>query len=120
MEVPKWLWPTIITASAAAIGGLVYGGLTSPIRPILAFWFLAVCPGMALVRLLRLRDAWTEVALATAISLSLDVIVALSLVYSHYWSPKFGLAVLIGVSLLGAALQLLRRPALATETDVAT
>jgi uncharacterized membrane protein len=114
MMAPKWLWPIIITLSAAVVGGFVYGDVTSPIRPIVALWFLVFCPGMALVRLLRLRDVWAEVTLATALSLALDVGVAMMLVYSGYWSPKLGLAILIGVSLLGATLQAygpLARPA---------
>jgi hypothetical protein len=103
---PKWLWPAIIIASAAAVGGLVVIDLSSPIRTILALWFLVVCPGMALVRLLQLRNPWAEVALATAVSLSLDVGVSLGLAYSGHWSPNLGLAILIGVSLVGATLQL--------------
>jgi hypothetical protein len=105
LTAPKWLWPIIITLSAAVVGGFVYGGVTSPIRPIVALWFLVFCPGIALVRLLRLRDVWAEVTLATAVSRALDVGVATMLVYSGYWSPKLGLAILIGLSLLGAALQ---------------
>lgn len=106
MTAPNWLWPIIIATSAVVIGVLVFGDVVSPIRPIVALWFLVFCPGIALVRLLRLQEVWTEVALATAVSLSLDVGVASMLVYSGYWSPKLGLAILISVSLLGAALQL--------------
>lgn len=120
MLTSKWLWPAIIIGSAVAIGGLVFSDLTSPIRPILALWFLVVCPGMALVRLLRLQNAWAEVALATAVSLSLDTGVSLGLVYGHYWSPKLGLAILICVSLLGAAFQLRIRPAAATQAPAET
>jgi uncharacterized membrane protein len=106
MTVPHWVWPAIITASAIVIGVLVFGEVASPIRPIVTVWFLTFCPGIALVRLLRLREVWAEVTLAAAVSLSLDVGVASMLLYSGYWSPKLGLAILISVSLVGAALQL--------------
>jgi hypothetical protein len=106
MTAPNWLWPVIITISALVIGVLVFGDVVSPIRPLVAIWFLVFCPGIALVRLLRLHEVWAEVALAAAVSLSLDVGVASLLLYSGYWSPKLGLAILISVSLLGAALQL--------------
>jgi uncharacterized membrane protein len=106
MTAPNWLWPIIIATSAVVIGVLVFGDVDSPIRPIIALWFLVFCPGIALVRLLRLQEVWAEVTLAAAVSLSLDVGVASMLVYSGYWSPKLGLAILISVSMLGAALQL--------------
>ena len=106
MTVPNWLWPIIITTSAVVIGVLVFGDVVSPVRPIVALWFLVFCPGIALVRLLRLKDVWAEVALAAAVSLSLDVGVASMLVYSGYWSSKLGLGILIFVCLVGAALQL--------------
>jgi hypothetical protein len=109
MTAPDWLWPTIITISAAAIGVLVFGDIDSPIRPLVALWFLIFCPGVALVRLLRLQEVWAEFTMAAAVSLSLDVGVASMLLYSGYWSPKLGLAILISVSLLGAVLQL-RKP----------
>lgn len=105
MMASKWFWPIVIAASAMLIAVLDFGGITTPIRPIAALWFLVFCPGIALVRLLRLQDLWAEVGLATAVSLSLDVGVASMLIYTGYWSPNLGLTILICVSLLGAALQ---------------
>jgi UDP-N-acetylmuramyl pentapeptide phosphotransferase/UDP-N-acetylglucosamine-1-phosphate transferase len=108
MSSQSKLWPTIIIVTVVVLGVLVFGNITSPIRTALALWFLVVCPGMALVGLLRLNDPWAEVALGTTLSLSLDVLLSLCLVYSGFWSPNLGLVILMVISLVGVALQLRR------------
>ncbi len=102
----NWLWPATITASAAAIGLIVYGNAQTPLRPLLALWFLLVCPGMAFVGLLRLHDRLVELTLAIALSLALDALVAGAMLYTGAWSPEGSLAILIGLSAVGALLQL--------------
>ena len=106
MTDTRWVWPGIIILSAMLIGTVNFLNLHSPVRPLLAIWFLCICPGMALVRLIGLRDRWTEVTLAIAVSLSLDVVLSLALVYAGLWSANLGLAILICVSLAGAVAQL--------------
>lgn len=100
-----WSWSAVIVASALSIAVMTIGGFTGPIRSCLAIWFLFVCPGMALVRLLRLDDFAAELTLALALSLALDAIVAVAMVYARIWSPTLGLAALIGVSVIGVLLQ---------------
>lgn len=101
-----WLWPAIIVLSALAVALVLFWDIQSPLRPAVALWFLLICPGMALVRLMRLGDPLTTVALAIALSLALDGIVAGVMIYAHLWAPAWGLALLIAVSCAGAALQL--------------
>ncbi len=107
-----WLWPVIIVASALAAGGLVYAGIAGPLRVGIVLWFLLICPGMAFVRLLRVADLATELMLAIGLSLALDALVAIGMLYGQLWSPSWGLAGLIGASLVGVAAQLVWRPAL--------
>jgi hypothetical protein len=110
------LWPVTIIVSALAVGYMMFGDITSPLRPLMAFWFLVICPGMALVRLLRISDLMIELTLAVALSFALDAIVASVMVYAGAWSPEWGLAMLLVVSLGGATVQLLRdcRPSFST------
>ena len=112
-----WLWPATIVLSAAAAALVTFGADDSPLRPPIALWFLLVCPGMAFVRLLRVRDGLTEWALAIALSLALDAIVAIVMLYTGAWAPRWGLVILIGLSVAGAALQVvaLRRAPIETE-----
>jgi hypothetical protein len=98
-----WLAVVLVSALAAAAVGLF--GAVTPLRPLIIFWFLLICPGMALIRLLRLENLGAEWTLAVALSLALDAIVAAGMVYAGGWSPAGGLVTLIAISLGGAALQ---------------
>jgi hypothetical protein len=97
-------WPLVLIASTVAVGALTFGGMQSPVRPLVAVWFLAICPGMALVRLMHVPDRFMELTLAVALSIALSTIVSSIQVYAHLWSPGVGLGVLMGVTLLGLAL----------------
>jgi heme/copper-type cytochrome/quinol oxidase subunit 4 len=74
---------------------------------MVAFWFLLICPGMAFVRLLGIRERLTELIVAIALSMALDTAVSETMVLTKRWSPEWGLVVLIGMSAAGAALQII-------------
>ena len=99
------LWPAVIATSAIVALAVTYAGAGGPVRALVALWFLAVCPGMALVRLLDLRDVLAELMLAIAVSLSLETIVATTLVYAGGWTPRTSLDVFAAIALVGAAVQ---------------
>jgi hypothetical protein len=99
-------WPGTIVLSCAAAVCAVAVGLAPTARGVLVFWFLLVCPGMALVPLLGVNNRWTELTLGVAASLALDTLVAEAMVLAKLWSPPAGLAILSAVSLAGVATQL--------------
>jgi hypothetical protein len=100
-----WLWPTIIIFSAISVGLVTFVIPDIPLRPIIVFWFLFVCPGMVVVRFLRLKEPIAEWTLALALSFSIDATVAGIQLYVGRWSPTGTLIILIGLSLGGAFLQ---------------
>ncbi len=102
----NWLWPTIIILSAVAAGLVNFAFTHTALCPIVVFWFLFVCPGMVLVRFLRLNEPIVEWTLALALSFAIDAIVAGILLYAGRWSPTGILSILIGLSLCGAIVQL--------------
>ncbi len=102
-----WVWPIMMISTALGLSLITFGNIASPIRPVIAFWFLLVCPGMAFVRLLRIRETLTELMLAVALSLAIDTLVAEAILYAEIWSSRLALLVLIGISVIGAALQLI-------------
>jgi len=106
MKYSTWLWPTVLLLSALAIW-VVYMFLPgSVLRPYIALWFFVLCPGMALIRLLRLRGIVAEYTLAVATSLTLEALIASIQIYTHSWSPTLTLNILIGICVVGALLQL--------------
>jgi hypothetical protein len=100
----SWV-PGLILASStlAMLAGVA--GAVSPLRTLLVFWFLAVCPGLAIIGLIELRDPWLEMALVPALSLAIDVFVGGILSYSGLWSPTAGIIVLVAISVCGAVAQ---------------
>lgn len=100
-------WPSIIIFSAVSVGLVMFGDVISPVRSVIALWFMLVCPGMAFVRLLQINDPINEFTLAVALSLTIDSILAITMVYAKIWSPKWGLCILIGISVFGAILQII-------------
>jgi hypothetical protein len=110
-------WPAIIIVSSIAGGLAMAGDIGAPIRPLIAFWFLLICPGMAFIRLLHLQEWLTELTLAIALSLTVDTLVAEAMVLNHLWSPQGGLFGLICLSLAGAVLQLIEAVGQFLHTD---
>lgn len=103
----SWIWLGVILLSSLAIW------LTSRLMPGTALyvavltWFLFVCPGMALVRFLRLHDPMVEWILAVALSITLDAIVSGAQLYAGRWSPGGTLGILIVLSIEGALVHLI-------------
>ncbi len=101
-----WLWQAIIILSAIAAALFTFMFPQTPLRPIVVMWFLFICPGMMLVRFLRLNELVVEWVLALALSLALDAIVSGIVLYAEKWSPVAILGIIIGLSLAGAITQL--------------
>jgi len=94
--------------NGAGPGLALDSNIGSPIRPAITFWLLLFCPGMAFVRLLHIKERLTELTLAVALSITMSTIVSETMVLAKIWSPKWGLVVLICMSLGGAALQIIQ------------
>jgi hypothetical protein len=99
-------WPIVVVISCIAVALCNWLEVVQPLRAISVFWFFLICPGLAIVGLLDIRDRLAEAVVAIGLSLALDTGVATVMVLARLWSPDGGLAVLIGISLLGAALQM--------------
>jgi hypothetical protein len=67
--------------------------------------FLVFGPGLALVGLLGMDEPWREAALVIGVSLAVDLVLLTALAYNGGRSAGDGLAVLLGVTVLGAAAQ---------------
>ncbi len=101
-----WLWPGIILVSAITVILFSLADVDSPLRAAIGFWFMLICPGMALVRFLRLKDPVNELVLAIAVSIGLGATVATAMAITRSWSPEWALMILAYISIVGATLQL--------------
>jgi hypothetical protein len=102
------LWPKLFLISAAATAALVYGGVHSGVRLPVVLWFLLVCPGTALVRLLDLEDLLAEITVGVAVSAALAIIVSGVMLYAGAWSPNATLAVLLGITIFATVVDMRR------------
>ncbi len=102
----SWLWPTIIIFSTIVVGFVNFISTDIVVRPIVVMWFLFVCPGMVVIRFLRLKEPVVEWTLALALSFSIDAIVAGIQLYAGRWSPSGTLIILISFCLGGTIMQI--------------
>jgi hypothetical protein len=101
-----WLWPTIIIVSALAAGLVNFVFTDGVLRPIIVLWFLFACPGMALVRFLRIKEPMAEWTLVLALSFVVVGIVASLQLYAGMWSIAGTLIIVMALSVCGATVQL--------------
>jgi len=95
-------WPVGLVAVAGMVAAVVVAGGESPARTILVAAFLLVCPGLALLRLAGPLDALATVTFAIALSVAIDMLLALGLAYTGLWSPAAAFIALL-VIVIGAA-----------------
>jgi hypothetical protein len=122
---PSWACPTVIVLSVAAAGLARWIPIGDPGRPFVDGWFLLICPGLAVVPLLRVDDWLIESSLIVVVSLALDALMPTVLLMSGLWSPTWALLGLMSVSLAGAAVQVggarqVRQPTTTSTVDVKT
>lgn len=102
----NWTWAILTVVLAAATALLVAFDAQTPLRPWITLAFLLICPGMAFVALLRLRDPIAEVVLAVTLSLVLELAVASIMVYGNFWTAERTLVAVIALSIVGLLCQL--------------
>ena len=99
-----------VVAALSVVAVLAAAAAVDPVvRVIALLLFLIFGPGLALVGLLRLRDVWRELSLVIGVSLALDLVVVSAFVYGGNRSSGTALAVLIGIAVIGAVGQVIRR-----------
>jgi uncharacterized membrane protein len=110
VRAPHPLLRPAVVAALSVVAVLAAAAAVDPVvRVIALLLFLIFGPGLALVGLLRLRDVWRELSLVIGVSLALDLVVVSAFVYGGNRSSGTALAVLIGIAVIGAVGQVLRR-----------
>jgi len=99
--------PAVILLGSLMVTAAVYGEWQNPLRGILVFGFMLICPGMAFAHLLPGKDQITRFILVIGLSLALDTAIAEVVLYLGIWSPRLILLILIGFCCLGLLLKIL-------------
>jgi hypothetical protein len=103
----KWARPALIIGAAGLLAlSMVIEAAT--LRAVAAFIFLLFAPGMALVGLYRPSGWASEVALAVGLSVAVETLLTVASLYFGIWSADGILLTLVGLSLSGATVQLMK------------
>ena len=103
-------WPAIIVLSAVLAGVASIGVLGRFLQFFIVSWFIMVIPGMAYIRLIRSLQPLPRWVLAITMSIVFATFISLFMALTRSWHPIRGLMVLIVISVIGAALQLIFTP----------
>jgi hypothetical protein len=94
-------WAVTLFISTVAVSIVSIIAAPEIVRAPITLWFLAICPGMAIVRLVRLGKPTVEIMLALALSLSLVGLIPAILLYLKTWSPAWSLTALVAITTIG-------------------
>jgi hypothetical protein len=95
-------WPVACASLTGVAAAAVLNGGVPSLRAAIVLPFLLVCPGVAVVRLLRLRDRTAELVLGLALSVAIDGGVPGILLYAHAWNVKLAFAIICAVTLVAS------------------
>ena len=98
----------LLAASGWIALGIVTAQAPTPARTIAVFGFVLICPGAALIRLLRLREPLERVVLGLAIGLSLAALISEVAAIGHPMRARLVLAVLASVCTAAALTEVVR------------
>ena len=101
----RWIWPVVLMLSTLTVSLAAFLDWQSPLRPLITLWFMIICPGMALLRVFRLRLAAAGWTLAIAFSLALDTAIGIALLYSGHWSWQTGLIILVAITFISTLIE---------------
>ena len=100
--------PLALAISGWLVVAITAAGAHTIVRPIAVFAFVLVVPGMALVRLLPIRDLLERAVLTLALGMSLALLIAEGADIGHVLQPVVVLAVLAAICSAAAITELAR------------
>jgi len=106
MKTRKDYWLVIIFLSKLLVAMAVFGQWPSPLRGLIVFLYILLCPGLSLAYLIPLGDFLTRFFLIIVLSISIDTLVTEAILYLGKWSPQLILVILIMICLLGTSFEL--------------
>jgi hypothetical protein len=109
---PRAIISLILVVVDLVLLGLTVGGAHGPVRFILGLVLGFIIPGWSLVGLLKIGNAWLEIALTAAVSLALLMVVAQILITANNWHLVVLEEVTCAICLPSLIWQALGRPAL--------
>ena len=102
----KYIWWVVTPLWGLAAWLVLSNEISLTWRFTVVFGFLLICPGRVYIQFLPISDNLSQLTIGIALSILLNSIVALLMIYTKVWEPQLGLIILIGLSILGIILQI--------------
>ncbi|HXP21387.1 MAG TPA: hypothetical protein VN840_17225 [Streptosporangiaceae bacterium] len=102
----RWITGCAIAAGAAG-AVLAFAGIETPLRAPLVLVILAIAPALAVASLLPGLDPFGRLVVAGTAALVINAGVATVMLVAGSWSPRAGLAIVLLISAMLAAIRLL-------------
>lgn len=93
----------IVAAITLLTGVALVAGITASVAPLIVV-FVLVCPGLALVGAVRLRDPLFEIVVGVALSISIAGLLATMELFIDAWAPVPTISILLAISVAGLLL----------------
>lgn len=103
----KFFWWIIIPLWGVAAWLAVFNDVNLVLRFTVVFGFLMICPGKVLTYFLPISDETSQWSVSLALSVLLNAIVSLVMIYAKVWEPQYGLLLMIGLSIIGIIAQII-------------
>jgi len=107
-------WLVVLIASTMAVAAVTLIGPLDALKAPVMLWFVAICPGMAMIRLVGIQERTAEIMLALGLSIALAGLVPAVFLYLGAWYPALFLTVLVAITSVGILLDPLVRTRLRT------
>jgi len=104
----RWSIALLLAVSGWLVLGLIVVTGQPALRAPAVFAFVFICPGLAIVRLLPLRDPLERAVLAVALGLSLAALAAEGMAISHILQPAMVLVALASLCTAAAVAEVVR------------
>lgn len=83
----------------------VYLNWFPSLRWLIVFSFLLICPGLSFIYIIPSNDFITKAFLMVVISLGINTLTSVTILYLGRWSPSLILLIMIAFSLIGLLLE---------------
>lgn len=93
-------WLRLVLAVTVLAVVLALADISSPFRVAVTLVFLLAGPGLALAQAIGVDDIFPLITVSIAVSLSLAIVLAGSLLYAEIWVPEATLLILAGITML--------------------
>jgi len=103
LSLSEFMWPPVIIYLTLATHFTIASGTPNA---LIVYIFLLLCPGMAIIRLLDIKDPFVEWPFAIGLSIAINTVVSLLVILLSIGTLQTGFYFLAAISIIGSGIQI--------------